>query len=83
MIKWIEVKKQRPKNKQSCYITTLQANYIAGPFPYMEDGDGWLDFCATPEAGEFFQIDDDHPYWWCDEGQINRPFDEELTEDKL
>jgi len=69
MIKWNKTAELKPKEKQMCWITNIENDYIAGPFSWM--GEGWIDLFATPEAGTMYT--EKHITHWADEDEINMP----------
>lgn len=76
MIAWKNVKKMRPENKQSCFITQeangLSTFPIIGPIFYEAKADLFMDLWATPEAGACYPIKE-LDLWWCPEEDINLP----------
>jgi hypothetical protein len=80
MIKWKFSKDNRPKHKQSVFITVergLISNPIIGPIYYDKDADSFIDLFTTPEEGASYSVES-HDLWWCEEEEINLPGDDGL-----
>ena len=81
MIEWKEAKVTRPEDNESCFITVIRnelSSYpIIGPIIYKKEGDLYLDFFATLEAGACYVVEDTPDIWWCPEEQLNLPGGEE------
>lgn len=75
MITWHSVKDKLPADNETCWITGPNAAFIVGPIVYKAPH-GWLDFCAAPEAGSMYSVENGITHW-TEEESINAPkFDE-------
>jgi hypothetical protein len=71
MINWKQAKKEQPKDKQKCWITTECSGNIIGPLPYIESQRWFMNF------GAVYTVDsEDYNLYWCAAEEINVPEEE-------
>lgn len=69
MLEWNKLSDKKPAHNQMCFITN--GSEVAGPFPWKQEAEGFLDFFHTPEAGAMYgESEVSH---WCDEAEMNLP----------